>query len=848
MFFPHQLGRNLTAASSRTEYSWLPSRVYPYSLGLSASGSLSFSFGEEVYTVEEVAAHLLNFAKGLAQEAVDGTAVTETVLTTPSDATALQRRALLIAARIAGLPRPSLIHETSAAALQRALDLDLSGSNGTQNQSTVLYYNMGSRHVEACIVSYRGATHLGKSTVSMDVLGCGVSEELGGHHVDLLIAEKMLAAFQAKHAKLAEGIAGSARALRKLEKEAMGLKHVLSANREGQFRVESLYEDTDFAQPVTRETLEEWCSQLFSAFSQPIQAALALAGVTLEAVDTVEMVGGGWRIPKIQGLLSEYLESQRPNLPALNLSQHVNGDEAMATGAAFFGANSSVSFRTKRIFFTDSLAHRYALVIVPLNLSQTAESGWNRSVELFPAHSQLKSKKTVKLNTTFDLQASLLENGKPIQHWQISGIHEASTLTYPTLGVPLISLKFELDSSGVVQLSSATAIFDEPVAEGAAAAPGPANASAAAVEGNLSREDLEASAEVGSRSGEEQEPAPAEANASSNSNASSPGAGTGRLKIRKRKVPLALLEGFEGIHPRPLSVEEQQTAASRLGEVNAADAEVRRVDAAKNAFESYIYESREKLGADEGCQQVSTEEERGDIIALLAQHEEWLYEEEAFMANASTFEAKLEVLQKHVSPIVSRAFELEQRPLLQEKIGKVRSKVNATLEYVERNMTWVDAKEREGVANLSKAFDAWWANASENQSGRALTEEPAYRAGQVEKMLLRVEAEAMRLTKIKKIDPMPYSDYGGYGRGYGGYGGYDERTRAFYESMYRNFSKNGTNYSDWLRNFSNFSGFRGWNDSEYMRSYYEHAARNFSSDNASDSDVGGEASSSKTEL
>ena len=184
---------------------------------------------------------------------------------------------------------------------------------------------------------------------------------------------------KAKHPKLAEGIVTSVRALKKLEKEAMGMKHVLSANREAQFRVESLYEDTDFTQQVTRETFEEWCSGLFAAVSRPIEDVLGQTGLSPADIDEVEMIGGGWRIPQVQKLLGEYLHSSRgPAMPALNLSQHLNGDEAMATGAAFFGANASVSFRTKHIYFTDISQQGYSLVLAPLNASQPNEASWTQ--------------------------------------------------------------------------------------------------------------------------------------------------------------------------------------------------------------------------------------------------------------------------------------------------------------------------------------------------------------------------------------------------------------------------------------------------------------------------------------
>ena len=65
--------------------------------------------------------------KSRSLDTVDGVAPTETIITVPSHALMLQRKILLEAAVMAGLPRSQLVHETSAAALQRALDVDLSG-------------------------------------------------------------------------------------------------------------------------------------------------------------------------------------------------------------------------------------------------------------------------------------------------------------------------------------------------------------------------------------------------------------------------------------------------------------------------------------------------------------------------------------------------------------------------------------------------------------------------------------------------------------------------------------------------------------------------------------------------
>jgi len=252
----------------------------------------------------------------------------------------------------------------------------------------------------------------------------------------------------------------------------------------------------------------------------------------------------------------------------------------------------------------------------------------------------------------------------------------------------------------------------------------------------------------------------------------------------------------------------------------------------KNALEAFIYEAREKVNGDnEFNMQVSTEEEREKIQSASMALEDWLYEDEATNANTSVLEGKLATLRELVYPILRRAYELENRPQLPEVIEQVQQYVNQTLSYVVANMTWVSAKEIEGVNNLTAAFEEWYANVTEQQAKIAITEEPAYSVSDAKKFLHKMQTEAQRLTKIKKIDPVPYStDYSKYGGGYGGgSGGYnDPKMKAYYDAMYKNFSANGSG-RDWFGNNSNFSNFSGWNNTDYMRSFYENMARsNFS--------------------
>ena len=53
-------------------------------------------------------------------------------------------------------------------------------------------------------------------------------------------------------------------------------------------------------QQITRAEFEEAAADLFARVTTPIEEALAMAGLTLENIHAVELVGGGIRMPKVR--------------------------------------------------------------------------------------------------------------------------------------------------------------------------------------------------------------------------------------------------------------------------------------------------------------------------------------------------------------------------------------------------------------------------------------------------------------------------------------------------------------------------------------------------------------------
>jgi len=77
------------------------------------------------------------------------------------------------------------------------------------------------------------------------------------------------------------------------------------------------------------------------------------------------MIGGGARIPRLQTLLGESIGNNSI------IGSHINGDESMVFGAAFYGANSSKKFKVKGINLYDGF--NFDMRIVLRNADETIE-------------------------------------------------------------------------------------------------------------------------------------------------------------------------------------------------------------------------------------------------------------------------------------------------------------------------------------------------------------------------------------------------------------------------------------------------------------------------------------------
>lgn len=113
----------------------------------------------------------------------------------------------------------------------------------------------------------------------------------------------------------------------------------------------------DYHDKVTRAEFEEMIMPILKEITSPIKRFLFDNNLRPEDLDGVEVIGGSSRIPKLQSMVAEIIGNQS------KVGTHINADEAMVLGAAFYGANSSKKFKVKGVNLYDGFNFEIRAVI-----------------------------------------------------------------------------------------------------------------------------------------------------------------------------------------------------------------------------------------------------------------------------------------------------------------------------------------------------------------------------------------------------------------------------------------------------------------------------------------------------
>lgn len=307
----------------------------------------------------------------------------------------------------------------------------------TEAPRHVVFVDVGHSDYSVAVVAFSKGQLTIKSTA--------YDRHFGGRDFDYALVQHFAEEFKTKY-KI--DVLSSPKAVFRLTTGCERLKKVLSANTEAPINVESLMNDIDATSTLTRESFEKLTDHLLSRVSVPLAEALEKAGLTIDQIDAVELVGGSTRIPAIKERIQQFFGGK-----VLNFT--LNQDEAIARGATFACASLSPVFRVREFAVHDIAAY-------PIKISWEKEAGnpdEDTELVVFGTANPIPSTKVLTFyrQGAFELEAAYADPAslpKGINPW--IGKYTVKSVEKPASGdLSIVKVKARLNLHGIMNFEGA---------------------------------------------------------------------------------------------------------------------------------------------------------------------------------------------------------------------------------------------------------------------------------------------------------------------------------------------------------------------------------------------------------
>ena len=398
-------------------------KVLPYKIVQATNGDAHVQMGDKIYAPPQVAALVLQKIKQDA-EAKLGEKVTQAVITVPAYFNDAQRQATKDAGQIAGLEVLRIINEPTACSIAYGMDKKM-------QDSTVAVFDLGGGTFDISLLQMGDGVFEVKSTNGNTFLG---GDDFDNRIIDWLIQEF----------KQETGI--------DLGNDRMALQRLRDAGEKAKVELSTVFETevnlpfitADASGPkhlvltLSRSRMEQLVADLLDKTEEPCRQAMVDAGLTVDQIDEVILVGGMTRIPAVQCKVADIFGKEA--------NKSINPDEAVALGATIQAG-----------VLVGDVRDILLLDVTPLTLG--LETLGNVFTNLITRNTTIPTSKSEVFTTAADGQTSveihvlqgerpMAKDNKSIGKFILDGVLPAPR------GLPQIEVTFDIDANGIISVSA----------------------------------------------------------------------------------------------------------------------------------------------------------------------------------------------------------------------------------------------------------------------------------------------------------------------------------------------------------------------------------------------------------